>query len=132
MVILSNANGVLKYRFYRYNLRIWRSNNPNEDIEHKRDSSKLNVFCTSSKQNVFGPLFFAERTATGIVHPDMSEEFFVPVLKEEGTGDMLFQQDGAPLTDFLNHKFPEKWNSRGRPSIWPPRWPDFTPLDFCF
>jgi hypothetical protein len=43
----------------------------------------------------------------------------MPILQEEGPDDMLFQQDGAPphfhkeVVDFLNRKFPEKWNGRG-------------------
>jgi hypothetical protein len=42
------------------------------------------------------------------------EEFLLPILQEEGPGDMLFQQDAAPpyfhreLTGFLNCRFPEK------------------------
>jgi hypothetical protein len=56
----------------------------------------------------------------------------MPILEEDVTDDMLFQQDGAPphfqkeVTDFLNRKFQE----RGGPVSWPPRSPDFTPLDF--
>jgi ATP-dependent protease HslVU (ClpYQ) ATPase subunit len=34
-------------------------------------------------------------------------------------------------TDFLNRKFPEKLIDRGGLTTWPPRSPDFTPLD-CF
>jgi hypothetical protein len=45
----------------------------------------------------------------------MLEEFLMPILEEEGPGDTLFQQDGAPphfhkkAMDFLNRKFAEKW-----------------------
>jgi hypothetical protein len=64
------------------------------------------------------------------------KKFLMPVLEEEDSNDMLFQQDRAPphfhkeVTDFVNHKFPEKWIGRGGPISWPPRSPDLTPLDF--
>jgi len=34
-------------------------------VEHQRDSSKFNVFCAISSQQVHGPFFFAEETVTG-------------------------------------------------------------------
>jgi hypothetical protein len=54
-----------------------------------------------------GLFFFAARTVSGIVHLDILEEFLMPILKEQGPNDMLFQQDGAPphfhkeMTDFF-------------------------------
>jgi hypothetical protein len=91
------------------------------------------MFCALSKQNVFGPFFFAGHTVTGIVYLDMFEEFLMPIL-EEGPDDTLFQQDRAPphfhkkLMNFLNSKFLEKCIGRGRPVTWPPRLPDLTPV----
>ena len=49
-----------------------------------------------------------------------------------------YHQDGAPphylniVCIFLNEKFPDSWIGRGRPTPWPPRSPDLTPLDFFF
>jgi hypothetical protein len=49
------------------------------------------------------------------------EEFLMPSLEEERPNNTLFQQDRAPphfhneVTDFLNHKFPEKWIGKGGP-----------------
>jgi hypothetical protein len=66
------------------------------------------------------------------------EEFLMPILEEEGPDHMLFQQDGVPphfhkeVTDFLNHKFPEKWIGRGGPITCPPCLPDLIPFDFSF
>jgi hypothetical protein len=63
---------------------------------------------------VFEPYFFAERTVTGIVYLDMLGEFLMPVLEEQCSDDMLFQQEGElphfhkEVTDVLNSKFPEK------------------------
>jgi hypothetical protein len=47
----------------------------------------------------------------------------------------IFQQDGAPphfhrnVTTFLDETFPGRVG-RGGPTVWPPRSPDLTPLDF--
>jgi hypothetical protein len=49
---------------------------------------------------------------------------------------MVFQHDGTPahysrLVTHLNLTFPERWIGRDGHVQWPPRSPDFTPLDFC-
>ena len=50
--------------------------------------------------------------------------------------DTAFQQNGAPchfalhIKQFINLEFPNSWIERGGPFSWPPRLPDFTPLDF--
>jgi hypothetical protein len=41
------------------------------------------MFDGLSKLKVFGLLFFAEHTVTGIVCLDMLEEFLMPLLEEE-------------------------------------------------
>jgi hypothetical protein len=49
----------------------------------------------------------------------MLKKFFMPILKEEGPNDVLFQHDAVPshfhmkVTDFLNGRFPERWFGRG-------------------
>ena len=49
---------------------------------------------------------------------------------------VIFMQDGAPphfscfVTDVLNERFPDAWIGRDGPIPWPPRSPDFSPLDF--
>jgi hypothetical protein len=50
---------------------------------------------------------------------------------------MVFQHDGAPahysclVTHHVNLTFPERGIGSGGYVHWPPRSPDFTPLDFC-
>ena len=50
---------------------------------------------------------------------------------------MVFRHDGAPahysrlVTHHLNLTFPERWIGRGVHVQWPPRSPDFIPVDFC-
>ncbi|EZA55357.1 hypothetical protein X777_04810 [Ooceraea biroi] len=45
--------------------------------------------------------------------------------------------DGAPpdfaviVRNFLNETYNNNWIGRGGPVPWPPRSPDFNPLDFC-
>ena len=34
------------------------------------------------------------------------------------------------VCDFLNETFPNRWIGRNGPTLWPPRSPDITPLDF--
>ena len=49
---------------------------------------------------------------------------------------MYFQNDGAPphytrhVREYLNEFFSNRWLGRGGPVAWPPRSPDFTPLDY--
>ena len=40
-----------------HNVRIWGEENPQATIEHDRDSPKVNVFCTFSKNHVYIPFF---------------------------------------------------------------------------
>jgi hypothetical protein len=76
----------------RYNLKIWEQQSSYSNYTCERERLKcFNAFCVSSKQNLFGPPFFAEHTVTGIV-----EEFLMPILEEQDCGDMLFQHDGLP------------------------------------
>jgi hypothetical protein len=53
------------------------------------------------------------------------------ILEEEGPDDMLFHFH-KEVTRFLNQKFPEKLIGRDGPITWPPRSPDFTPVDLFF
>ena len=60
---------------------------------------------------------------------------FLPLLKLFST---IFQQDGAPphwgshVRRFLDATFPNRWIGRDGPTLWPPRSPDITPLDFFY
>ena len=50
---------------------------------------------------------------------------------------MYFQHDRAPphfsreVGNFLNYRFPGRWNERGGPHNWPARSPDLSPLAYC-
>lgn len=116
----------------RHNCRIWGSQNPYRVIEHERDSPKVNVWLGMHKNGVIGPFFFLEPTVTGLTYLDMLQNFAIPQFPP----GLTFQQDGAPphihrnVKTFLDVTFPRNWIGRGGPIAWPPRSPDFTPLDF--
>jgi hypothetical protein len=48
----------------QHNVRDWGTEIPHVTLEHKRDSSKVNVFCAISNEKVYGPSFLAENTVT--------------------------------------------------------------------
>jgi len=80
----------------RHNVCIWGTENPHGMMEHIRESPKVNVLCGTSSCKVYGPLFFAEPTATGINYLDMLQLWLMPQL-QENSKDFIFQQDGALL-----------------------------------
>ena len=120
-----------------HNCRIWDSENQRVSLEHVRDSPKVNVFCTLSKERVYSPFFFMGMTITGIIYFDMLQEFLIPQLdKDDQEGHIHLQQDGAPphylgeVGEYLNTCFPGQWIGRAAQIAWAPRSPDLTPLDF--
>jgi len=66
---------------------------------------------------------------------DILELYVAPQL-EEFHSWIIFQQNGAPphwgsdVRRFLDPTFPNRWIGRDGPTLWPPRSPDITPLDF--
>ncbi|PNF19071.1 hypothetical protein B7P43_G11300 [Cryptotermes secundus] len=119
-----------------HNCGTWGSENPCVYLEHVRDSPKVNVFCTLSKERVYGHFFFMETTITGIVYLDMLQESLIPQLDEDDQeGRIHFQQDGTPphyheVREYLNTHFQGRWIGRAAPIAWPPLSPDLTRLDF--
>ncbi|XP_021938078.1 uncharacterized protein LOC110838797 [Zootermopsis nevadensis] len=63
--------------------RIWGSENPRAFLEFVRESPKVNVFCAISKDKVYGPFFFMEKTIAGIVYLDMFQQILIPQLDED-------------------------------------------------
>ncbi|KAJ4432703.1 hypothetical protein ANN_21340 [Periplaneta americana] len=93
------------------------------------------TFHVSSKQQVIGPFFFAEKTVCDTTYLDILVQFFFPQI-EHLQPNILFQQDGAPPHWFndvrttLYNMFPGRWIGRGELIAWPPRSPDLTLLNF--
>jgi hypothetical protein len=83
---------------------------------------------------MIGPFIFADATVTGTTYLDVLENCTLPQIPQ----GCFFQQDGAPphyaniVTNFLNEQFPYEWIESVGSNAWPPRSPDFAPLDFFF
>ena len=58
--------------------------------------------------------------------------------RQHDNDDFLFQQDGTPphyavtTRKFLDERLSNRWIGRRGPVEWPPRSPDFNPMDFFF
>jgi hypothetical protein len=99
------------YRENWHNLRIFRNNSPCKVIDLTKETRKLNVFCTVSRQKVFWPLCFDEHTVTGIVYWDMLAEFLLPGLEEDraaSCNEMEYLHFHKEVSDFPNCRFLEK------------------------
>ena len=86
--------------------------NPQEALEHERDSPKVKVFCALSQIKVYGPLFFFyENRVTGVTYLAMLQNWLLSQMSED-SGDFIFKQDGAPpyrnwdVQRFLNESLP--------------------------
>lgn len=76
--------------------------------------------------------YVSERTVNSVPQRDTKLK---STLGEKGPDDMHFKQNGAPpqgIGGNLNSMFLEKTVGRDGSVIWPPRSPDFIPLDFSF
>jgi hypothetical protein len=62
LIFSDEATFNLSGKVNRHNVRIWGLQNPQEALEHERDSPKVNVFCALQQTKVYGPFFFAENT----------------------------------------------------------------------
>jgi hypothetical protein len=109
-----------------HNCRIWGSENPHALMEHVRYSSKANVWCGITSDQIVGPCFFHEITTTSAVYLYMLEKFVFPQIVAEVDG-LIFQQYGVPahfgaiVRTALNEGFPGGWICRGGPINWPHR-----------
>lgn len=121
----------------KHNCRVWGTENPKCFKEYERDTPKVNVWCAVSKEKIYGPFFFAEKTISGTVYTDMLEIFFYPQLEQENILNVIyFQQDGAPphfsliARESVRRTFGPKWIGRSGPIEWPANSPDLTVPDF--
>ncbi|PNF28274.1 hypothetical protein B7P43_G06511 [Cryptotermes secundus] len=125
LVFIDEATFYLIGIVNRHNVRIWGTQNPHAQIEHERDSPKINVFCAVSQQKVYGPFFFAEATVTGNTYPDMLENWLFPQLAND-SNDYIFQLDGAPPHFHRNARgllalvLTQRWSGRGAGEDGPP------------
>ena len=95
LIFCDEATFYISGKVNRHNVHIWGTEQPHAQIEHQRDSPKVNVFCAVSREKVHGPFFFTEATVTGDSFLDMLENWLLPQLNTN-YDDYILQLDGAP------------------------------------
>lgn len=128
-------NGVINC----HNFHVWSDQNPHSTIQtsHQRKFS-VNVWAGMIGSYLLGPIFLPPRLNGQLYHDFLLEQ--LPLALEDidiqTRLNMWFMHDGAPphfslqVREHLNNVFQNKWIGRGGPIPWPPRSPDFNPLDF--
>jgi len=132
-----SQDGILNTR----NNHTWSVENPNDTYEHShQDRFSVNIWMGIIGDHLIGPYMMPDRLNAHAylvflseVLPELLEE--VPL---EVRQNMWYHHDGAPahygigVQNFLHLNYPERWIGRGRraPVRWPPRSPDFNPLDY--
>jgi hypothetical protein len=56
---------------YTNNICVLGTEKPHVNLEHERDSPKVNVFCAIPKEKVYGPFFFVKNAVTDNSYLDM-------------------------------------------------------------
>ena len=117
LIFTDEATFHLSGKVGRDNVRIWGLQNPQEALEHERDSPKVNVFCVLSQTKVYGSFCFAVNTVTGVTYLAMLQNWLHPQMSEDSE-DFIYQQDGAPphwhrdVRRFLTESLPQRWIGR--------------------
>ena len=117
LVFSDEATFHINGKVNRYNVCIWGKENPHGTIEHERDSPKVNVFCSISKNHVHGPFFF-EGNVTGDVYLQMLQNWLIDELIANEHEDFIYQLDGAPphwkltVQAYLNENLSRRWIGR--------------------
>ena len=83
----------VKGKVSKRNIRIWGTENPLEILEHVRDFAKMNVFCSMSKNAVYGTFFFEGATVNDDTYLDMLEKWLMARLNEEESDNFILVQD---------------------------------------
>ncbi|PSN35125.1 hypothetical protein C0J52_26946 [Blattella germanica] len=87
------------------------------------------LWCRVSRNKVYGPFFFAEKTIYHEDYLDLLQLFLLPQTEQYDNMDIVFQLDGAPpYWAFSECHFLRC--GRGGPIAWPPNSPDLTLLIF--
>jgi hypothetical protein len=96
------------------------------------------MWCGVLGVQLIGPNIFPQRLTVAINANILRDELpalleNVPLLTRQ---QMYYQHDGAPphfsqvVSQYLDHKFPNRWIGRGGTQNWPPRSRDLDPFDY--
>ena len=130
---------LFQYKFLSF--REWRLSIPDNRISVPLHSDKVTVWCWLNSTKVFGPYFF-EDSETGSVLTFTKECYTTRLMEnfpedsEEANIHTILMQDGAPAhtsgveKEWLEIRFPGRLISNKSDYMWPPRFPDLSPLDF--
>lgn len=124
-----------------HNIHSWQLENPHEVREDRSQYQfKINLWTGIFNGQIVGPvelpailnganyLQFLQNDLPGLLED-------TPLTLRQR---MWFQQDGCPahyarrVREHLSNTFPDRWIGRLGPIMWPPRSPDFNPLDFFY
>lgn len=123
-----------------HNMHLWAEENPHGTIvtHHQHQFEPINVWVGIIGQYLIGP-FILPRRLNGESYLDFLQNNLPLLLEDlplEIRRNLWFMHDGAPphfaraVREHLNLLFQNRWIGRGGPIAWPPRSPDFNPLDF--
>ncbi|KOC58833.1 hypothetical protein WH47_02069 [Habropoda laboriosa] len=123
------------------NSHVWDDENPFAVRSHAaQERWSINLWAGICDDFVVGPYILPNRL-NGATYNNFLENVLPNFLEEiplEIRRNMYFQHDGAPahyaanVWAFLDEAFRDRWIGRGSAVPWPPRSPDFNPLDFFF
>jgi hypothetical protein len=89
----------------RHNVPTWGAEQPHAQIEHQRDSPKVNIFCAVSREELHNIFFFAEATVTGDkIFGHVGKGWLLPQLNTN-YDDYILKLDKAPPP------FSQEWTS---------------------
>ena len=125
----------------KQNCRFWASENPKEIHERPLHAAKVTVWCGIMSSLIIEPYFFEEVngdavTVNGNRYRQMIQEYLLPEIGDNNTGNIFFHQDGATAhtaratMEMLKAIFPNRLISRFGDVPWPPRSPDLSAPDF--
>jgi hypothetical protein len=80
LIFPDEANFYISGKLKRHNVRIWGTTQPLAQINHQRDSPKVDVFYEGSHEKMHGAFFFSETTVTGDSFLDVLENWLLPRL----------------------------------------------------
>jgi hypothetical protein len=96
IVFTDEAKFDISGRVNRHNCAIWVSEPPREQLEHVRDSPKVNVRCALTYERVICPFFSDEDIITSSSFLDVLGNYALPQINNNSSS-LIVQLDGASV-----------------------------------